>query len=157
MEWSEIVDNPYLKDLPFKIEQDRYGNILMSPASNRHGRIQYRIARKLERCAEGGHVFVECSVRTALGVKVPDVVWHSDAFFARHGDLTPFPEAPELCVEVLSPSNAGSETWEKMRLYFESGAVEVWTCDESGLVEFYGPDGRLDASAIAPDFPTEIA
>lgn len=31
MDWSEIVDNPYLEDLPFKIEQDRYGNILMSP------------------------------------------------------------------------------------------------------------------------------
>ena len=42
MDWSEIVDNPYLQDLPFKIEQDRYGNILMSPASNRHGRTPSR-------------------------------------------------------------------------------------------------------------------
>lgn len=35
MDWSEIVDNPYLEDLPFKIEQDRYGSVVPSPAANR--------------------------------------------------------------------------------------------------------------------------
>lgn len=106
MDWSEIVDNPYLQDLPFKIEQDRYGNILMSPASNWHGRIQNRIARKLEELLSGGECITECSVQTTEGVKAPDEVWHSSDHYARHEDATPIPEAPEICVEVLSPSNS---------------------------------------------------
>lgn len=33
MRWSEVIDNPVLQNLPFKIELNRFGNILMSPAS----------------------------------------------------------------------------------------------------------------------------
>ena len=74
MDWSEIVDNPYLQDLPFKIEQDRYGNILMSPASNLHGYFQAEIAAILRRLTDAGRVIVESSVQTPQGVKAPDVV-----------------------------------------------------------------------------------
>jgi hypothetical protein len=54
MDWAEIVDNPYLQDLPFKIEQDRYGNILMSPASNWHSELQAEIAYLLRKLLDGG-------------------------------------------------------------------------------------------------------
>ena len=30
MLWSEVITNPYLKNLPFKIELNRYGKIEMS-------------------------------------------------------------------------------------------------------------------------------
>jgi len=30
MEWAEVVDNPLLQDLPFKIELNKWGKILMS-------------------------------------------------------------------------------------------------------------------------------
>ena len=40
MEWSEVVDNPLLRDLPFKIELNKFGKLLMSPASNNHGMLQ---------------------------------------------------------------------------------------------------------------------
>jgi hypothetical protein len=36
MRWQEICDHPCLRDLPFKLETDRWGHIVMSPASNRH-------------------------------------------------------------------------------------------------------------------------
>jgi len=39
MQWSDVIDNPLLQNLPFKIELNRFGNILMTPASNQHGRI----------------------------------------------------------------------------------------------------------------------
>jgi hypothetical protein len=48
MQWSEVITDKSLKVLPYKIELDRYGNILMSPASNRHGRLQLRIGAFLE-------------------------------------------------------------------------------------------------------------
>ena len=156
MDWSEIVDNPYLQDLPFKIEQDRYGNIVMSPASYRHGFYQSEIAALL-RGLRGGRVVVECSVQTAEGVKVPDVVWHSAEFLAEHGEPTPLPVAPEICVEVLSPSNAPAEIDEKRSFYFAAGAKEVWVCDADGRMAFYNASGEIHASALAPDFPAQIA
>lgn len=156
MDWSEIVDNPHLQDLPFKIEQDGYGNILMSPASNRRNRIQYRIARRLESEMGCGEVFLECSVATSKGVKVPDVVWQSSEHYAAHGDTTPMTVAPEICVEVLSPSNSTAEMDEKQRLYFEAGAREVWVCSETGSLAFYNAQGILAESVIAPGFPKTI-
>ncbi|MEM6328971.1 MAG: Uma2 family endonuclease [Planctomycetota bacterium] len=157
MDWSEIIDNPHLQDLPFKIEQDRYGNVLMSPASNWHGRIQNRIARKLEATLAGGECITECSVQTPEGVKAPDVVWQSSSHYARHGDATPMPEAPEICVEMLSPSNSAAEIELKRRLYFDAGAREVWLCHADGRMEFFLPGGRAERSAAAPEFPLSVA
>ncbi len=31
MQWSELIDNPYFKNLPFKIELNRYGKVEMTP------------------------------------------------------------------------------------------------------------------------------
>lgn len=157
MDWSEIVDNPYLEDLPFKIEQDAYGNIVMSPASNWHNRQQYRISRRLEGVMGTGEVFQECSIQTPKGVKVPDVVWQSAEHYAEHGDSTPMAIAPEICIEVLSPSNSADEMEMKQRLYFEAGAHEVWICDEKGQMVFFSSESSVERSIIAPDFPSTIA
>ena len=43
MQWSEVIDNPYLRNLPFKIELNQFGQVLMSPASNLHGSIQAKV------------------------------------------------------------------------------------------------------------------
>ncbi|WP_020560836.1 hypothetical protein [Thiofilum flexile] len=34
MEWSEVIDNPLLKNLPFKIELNRFGKLLIYPIKN---------------------------------------------------------------------------------------------------------------------------
>ena len=124
MEWSEVIDNPMFANLPFKIELNRFGKLLMSPASNAHGRIQSRLGAKL--LQHGGEVVSECSVLTTDGVKVADLAWLSDEFVNQFGFITPYPQAPELCVEIVSPSNSTQEMLEKVSLYLESGAVEVW-------------------------------
>jgi hypothetical protein len=49
MQWSEVIDNPYFENLPFKIELNRYGKIEMTPASNRHDRLQALVGALLER------------------------------------------------------------------------------------------------------------
>ena len=43
MQWSEVIDNPYLRNLPFKIELNQFGQVLMSTASNLHGSIQAKV------------------------------------------------------------------------------------------------------------------
>jgi hypothetical protein len=35
---------------------------------------------------------------------------------AKHGDTTPFPEAPEICIEIVSPSNSDDEIRDKTQL-----------------------------------------
>lgn len=66
MKWADVIADKSLRDLPYKIELDRYGNILMSPAGNRHGRLQVRIASLLERLL-GGEAVSECAIDTPEG------------------------------------------------------------------------------------------
>lgn len=150
MEWSSVIENPLLRDLPFKIELNRAGQILMSPASNRHGWIQSKLTVFLARKLEGGEIITECSIRTSDGVKVADVAWASADFLERFGFETPYPEAPEICIEILSPSSSGSEIESKVDLYLARGAEEVWVVDEELKVRFYGHRGRLDGSLRLP-------
>ena len=123
--WADVMANPYLKNLPFKIELNRWGKIEMSPASNRHGLKQIALSRELEK-QPGGQVLVECSIQTTDGVRVADVAWVSDAKLAAFGDATPYPQAPEICVEIMSPSNTWAEMHKKAELYLEAGAEQVW-------------------------------
>jgi hypothetical protein len=71
---DDILADPHLQNLPFKIELNRWGRIEMSPASNRHGMVQVDVAAEL-RQRTGGRVIVECSIRTSDGVRVADVAW----------------------------------------------------------------------------------
>jgi Uma2 family endonuclease len=141
LRWAELCNDPLLRDLPGKIELNAYGVIEMSPASNRHGMNQAAIARALGEQMPAGESIVECSIATSEGVRVPDVAWMSREFLARHGDVTPYPEAPEICVEVRSPSNTDAEMAFKTRLFLEAGAVEVWIVSEAGAWQVFDKDG----------------
>ncbi|MCX7096867.1 MAG: Uma2 family endonuclease [Methylococcales bacterium] len=146
MQWSEVVDNPYFENLPFKIELNRYGKVEMTPASNKHGRLQSRISNLLERKLKKGEVLIECSVQTTEGVKVADVAWCSKAFIKQHAYQTPYSVAPEICVEVVSPSNSKQEMTDKAQLYLQAGATEVWVVWEHGKVDYYDKTGILAQS-----------
>lgn len=65
MEWEKVIKNPLLHNLPFKIEMNRFGQILMSPSSNQHGRIQLDIGHGLKRRRKNG------SLMTAAQLKFP--------------------------------------------------------------------------------------
>ena len=146
MEWAEVVDNPLLQDLPFKIELNKWGKILMSPASNQHGYIQADLVYKFRTKLPKGKVIIECSIKTQDGVKVADVAWASDDFIAKYGFDTPYEAAPEICVEVISPSNSKKEMNEKINLYLDQGAKEVWLCNQQGEISYYSHAGRLEKS-----------
>jgi len=146
--WAEILRDPSLRDLPYKIELNARGKIEMSPASNRHALLQAHLAAELARQLPGGRPLTECSVLTEIGVRVPDVAWASADFLAAHVDSTPFPIAPELCVEITSPSNSEEEIEEKIRAYLAAGASEVWVVSEDGIIEYHGRSGRQERSAF---------
>jgi hypothetical protein len=105
-----------------------------------------------------GRVLTECPISTADGVKAADVAWASPACMQELGNRVCFPRAPEIWVEVLSPSNTDAEVKEKMALYFDAGAKEVWLCDESGPVKFFGATAAkpMRTSHFCADFPALI-
>lgn len=147
MEWADVIDNPYLKDLPFKIELNKWGKILMSPANNNHGRLQYEVGRRIdEHSQRGGKVIMACSIQTSDGVKVADVAWASDEFIGKYRYDTPYIKAPEICIEITSPSNSKGEIEEKIQLYLARGATEVWVVDENGGTSFYSHEGQIPNS-----------
>lgn len=152
VKWRETLENPFLKDLPFKVELNKYGKILMSPASNKHGILQNRVAREIEIFLPGGVVIIECSILTSDGVKVADVAWASNEFIAEFGEVTPYPKAPEICVEIVSLINSRAEMDEKTGLYLEKGALEVWIVSESRTISFYTHIGEVETSKIAENF-----
>jgi Uma2 family endonuclease len=154
--WQDVLNDPSLQDLPYKIELNERGEIVMSPATNLHGLYQIEIADLLKTLTTGGKRISKCSVQTRKGVKVADVAWLSPGFVALNGLDTPYDRAPDVCVEIISPSNTKAATREKIRLYFERGAHEVWTCDLEGNVQFYSTDGNLERSAVVPGFPTHV-
>ena len=156
MNWQDVCKRPELQDLPYKIELNRLGQIVMSPSSNEHSFRQSRLIRELLQITTSGEVLPECSIDTSEGTKVAGVVWFSADFHTRHGLSTPFSEAPELCIEVVSPSNSAEEMNEKRSLYFAQGAEEVWMCDLSGTLSFFDPSEQMAASKLIEGFPAVI-
>ena len=150
MQWSEVISNPLLQDLPFKIELNKFGNILMSPASNQHGRLQVQISINLSNKLPQGEVIAECSIETHEGVKVADVAWASNEFISTFAYKTPYPKAPEICVEIVSPSNSKAEIVNKVNLYLAKGAHEVWIVYENGRVDTFTHTGEITDSSFAP-------
>ncbi|MDR3556163.1 MAG: Uma2 family endonuclease [Syntrophobacteraceae bacterium] len=124
MEWREVVEHPSLKDLPFKIETNAEGYIMMVAAKNRHRLYQARINAWFEHHGQENRAMQECNIETSDGVKVADVVWGSVEFFKRNRDSDPYQESPEVVVEVISPSNSENARKRKMSLYFDRGANE---------------------------------
>ncbi len=146
LRWAELCSDPRLHDLPGKIELNAYGTIEMSPASTRHARFQAAVAHALAAQLPHGTALTECGIATQEGVRVPDAAWASAEFVARHGDMTPLPQAPEICVEILSPANTDAEMAMKTRAYLEAGAVEVWLVADNGVLQVWTAQGQLPGS-----------
>lgn len=60
--------------------------------------------------------------------------------------------APEICIEVVSPSNCVKELREKTAAFLAVGAEEVWIVyPQSKRFEYHGKDGPMPHSAYAVD------
>lgn len=150
--WQEVVDDKNLEDLPYKIETNRSGQLIISPAKVMHAVYQGEITALLK-AKLGGVVMTECGVATPEGVKVPDVAWCTQEQLDRIGDAYAFAIAPEICVEIKSPSNARAELQVKVRLYLDAGAREVWLVDKDGRVTFYDKSGQIEKSSYGVEVP----
>ena len=153
MQWSDVLADPTLRDLPFKIELNAWGMIEMSPASTWHGRRQTRVIQYLTKRLTSGEIITEPAIQTAIGVRVPDVGWGSADFIKSQANDSPLQLAPELCVEVLSDSNSDAEMAAKRAAYFAAGAQEVWLVADDSTIVVYTKDGLQPSSVIVAEVP----
>ena len=154
--WREIVADPLLRELPYKVETNAQGQIILSPHENSHSFRQEVIQDLLDEHAPEGFCPPEFAIATNQGVKVSDVVWMSSSRreeMEATGD--PSTLAPEICVEVLSESNTMEEMKEKRPLYRDVGAEEVWIVTQNGQIRFFAGEEQ-GQSSIAPDCPDHI-
>jgi Uma2 family endonuclease len=154
--WDEIVRDPALRDLPYKVETNEQGQLVLSPHKTYHSRQQKALLTLLDRLLPEGEAFPEYPIATSEGVKQTDVIWVSRE---RQQEMEktedPPTRAPEICVEVMSDANSDEEMREKRRLYRDAGAEEVWIVNSEGHVQFFA-EVELDQSSLAPEFPIEV-
>jgi Uma2 family endonuclease len=157
MTWAEICEDKFLATLPYRIESDRWGNIVMSPPPrSRHAEYQGEITVRLRQLLSDGLSMTECPIQTTEGVKAVDVAWVSHARRKSKPNDPAYLIAPEICVEVQSPANAHEEMMERKRLFFEKGALEFWLCGLEGQMTFFDPAGEVPRSKLCPQFPETV-
>ena len=156
MQWQEACESQSLKNLPFKIELNNQGQVLMTPVKVNHSILQGKIIGALYKNLTGGEALAECAIRTKQGTKVADVAWASNDLLEKIENEIECSIAPEICIEVLSFSNTKREINEKKAIYFEQGALEFWVCDSFGNMSFFNEDGKIESSNIAKKFPPSI-
>ena len=158
-----------------KIELVRGEPRVMPPAETPHGWVQMNLLRRLipfvyER--KVGHLVTDGHGYVLLAL--PRTVRNPDMAFIRASRMSPkgakpgfFKGAPDMVVEVLSPSESASELQEKIDDYFASGTEEIWVIDPrrrnarilsaDGRLRAFQPDGLLEGSTVLPGFQMEVA
>lgn len=97
-----------------------------------HFLVQQRIAKLLTDAAAGaGFAYPEVAFRALPEheLRVADVAYAPRARWEQTDPADHFRGAPELVVEVLSPSNTAAEMTEKAELCLKNGAREFWLVD----------------------------
>ena len=163
-EFERLPDDGNLHEL------DEGEVIVMPPPITRHGFVQMRAGRLLGNFVEDralGMVVSECGFRLR-----PDTVRAPDVAFVReerrslvnwkgYSDF-----APDLAVEILSPSDEARQLNRKIRQYLEAGTHTVWVLDaDSQSVSVYERTGSfrmlgareiIDAPELLPGFSIQV-
>ena len=150
------------------------GDIIMSPAGSEHGWICVRIVSELERHSRRHKLGAVFDSSTGFRL-TPDDLLSPDAAFvarARFAALPRIPRgffsgAPDLVVEVLSPSDTIDRVHEKMARYFAHGCRLAWVINpaEKTALVYRGPaadrllkvDDALDGEEVLPGFRLPLA
>jgi Uma2 family endonuclease len=149
--------------LPFPDEEERYelnefGEWIVSPKPTPgHQGIAFEVGLQIS-AQLGRRAATEVPVLTDRGVRVPDVIWMPPGRWAEFKDYSPLTIVPDVCVEVISPGNAREEIMMKLSAYLRGGAREAIVVGLGGEVEYFGPDGRRETSALGLRFelPREL-
>lgn len=157
-----------------RLELVRGEVVAVSRANWEHGEIAGNVYMLIKLFLRGnpiGRVTVEGGVLTERG---PDTVRGPDASFMSR-ERMPLGErmnrfadqTPDLCVEVVSPSNTRRQLDDKVKEYFFTGCRLVWVIDpdERSVTVYTEPmegrvlkgDKTLDGGDVLPGFSCKVA
>ncbi len=126
-EFRELSDPP-----GFSLELRNGEVVQVPPPKHRHLKIQMALRSLLHlRLSASGIVWTEFPFipGNGLNFRVADVAFVSKNRYEQIDDEDNLRGAPELVVEVLSPSNTAAEMYEKEALCLNNGALEFWVVD----------------------------
>ena len=133
-----------------------------------HGHLQGKLFRYLDEWMEDfgqGMVSMDCGCILA---EDPDTVrFPNVAVLLRQSARDWLHRAPDVAIEVLSPSNTPQGIREKTQDYFDAGALRVWIVDPKartvviqradGSSTLFGDKDRLEDPEVLPGFALEVA
>jgi len=136
----------------------RHGEVVkVPPPKNRHFAIQQMLRDLLDRAAAGrGRAYTEASFRALPEgeYRIADVAYAPSDRWARQDPDGYFAGAPDLVIEILSPSNTIAEMLDKKILCLENGALEFWLVDSGHRqVEVSTPDGHSITYKTGQEIP----
>ena len=129
----------------------------MTPTNATHGRIEANVTAALQQFVRTQNLGVvmagEVGVFTARNpdtVRAPDILFLSHERDARRKRREGFLDvAPELTVEIRSPTDRPGEVQRKLGEYFAAGVLQVWVIDPATrAVQVH--DGRGEPLSLEP-------
>jgi Uma2 family endonuclease len=159
-----------LPDDGMRHELDEGELVSMPPTAIDHGEIQLEVGsllKKFVRSRKLGIVLVETGFRLSRGtVRAPDVSFIRAERMRKRDRQRLFEGAPDLAVEIISPSESASDIAHKVEQYLHAGA-EVWVVyPRSRTVHVFEPSkmGRvldagdlLESPALLPGFSVRVS
>ena len=138
-----------------------HGEIVAVPrAKYKHYFLQSRLRDELRAVAPpGGLVEIEFAFRALpeYELRVADIAYVPTE---RKESIDPdnyLQGAPDLVIEVLSPSNKVAELYEREKLCLENGAQEFWIIDQDRRqVKVSTPDGRTITYTSGSEIPLTL-
>jgi Uma2 family endonuclease len=124
----------HMPDDGMRYELVRGTLITMPPAGNIHGNQTMRLGWRLAQHVEANHLGIVFAAETGFKLASdPDTVRGADIAFVSKTRLEAvgavegyWPGAPDLAVEVISPSDTYTSVEEKVAEYLQTGARAVW-------------------------------
>jgi Uma2 family endonuclease len=168
--WT-VEDVERLPDDAFRYALIRGMLYRMPPTKPRHGRITNVIGRLVGDFVAAHDLGAVYDQSGFILARAPDALLAPDLAFVRTAripaDEDVYPElAPDLAIEVISPSQRGPSIDEKIMLYLEAGTRLVWAIDPARrFVRVCRPDGSdrlltdadmLDGEDVLPGFQIPI-
>src|SRR5687768_9520186 len=127
------LDGPYCHELV-------KGELLtMSPPGAKHGAVTMRLSSALDTHVEENKLGIVFVAETGfLLERDPDTVLAPDSSFIRSDRINTLPDgylemAPDLVVEVISPTQSRPEMERKATRWLDYGVLEVWLVDAKRL------------------------
>ena len=150
------------------------GELIDMDGVPRHGRVVVQLGRMIANHVDNHRLPLDVGSSTgfAMGthtLRFPDVhVTRWERMAGYDEDAGGFPHfAPDVAIEVVSPSNTARELERKTSEYFANGASAVWIADPAlrsviirrpGVTDqTFGPEDTLDGNPEIPGFVCAVA